>query len=120
MKFLLFYQFAFVAVLTVVSPLALTAAENRGIDKPVRHELAESISMFQDSTARRKPESKPQEQPEKPPQDVQDERLKEAQRRAIKQVPRSIPKLKPQAVTDRGIRRPPMKIPKKGLGGYRF
>jgi len=40
------------------------------------------------------------------------------QKSAIKQVPRSVPKLKPKAVTDRApIRRPPMRIPKKGFGG---
>lgn len=40
-------------------------------------------------------------------------------RSGIKQVPRSIPKVKPQAVTDRiPIRRPPMKIPRKGFGGF--
>jgi hypothetical protein len=43
------------------------------------------------------------------------------QKSGIKQVPRSIPKLKPQAVTDRiPIRRPPMRIPKKGFGGTHF
>ena len=43
------------------------------------------------------------------------------QRSVIKQVPRSIPKLKPQAVTDRmPIKRPPMRIPKKGFGGIHF
>jgi hypothetical protein len=43
------------------------------------------------------------------------------QKSGIKQVPRSIPKLKPQAVTDRiPIRRPPMRIPKKGFGGNHF
>lgn len=40
-------------------------------------------------------------------------------RSGIKQVPRSIPKIKPQAVRDRiPIRRPPMKIPRKGFGGF--
>ena len=114
---------AFIAALAVVLPLALTAADSEHIDKPGRHQLALSIlPMFQDSTAaRKKPEKKAQEQPEKIPQDVQDERLKEAERRSIKQVPRSIPKLKPQPVTERvKIRRPPMKVPKKGMGGYRF
>lgn len=43
------------------------------------------------------------------------------QRSGIKQVPRSIPKLKPKAVTDRmPIKRPPMRIPKKGFGGIHF
>jgi len=43
------------------------------------------------------------------------------QRSGIKQVPRSIPKLKPQAVNDRiPIRRPPMRIPKKGFGDIHF
>lgn len=40
-------------------------------------------------------------------------------RSGIKQVPRSIPKIKPQAVRDRiPIRRLPMKIPRKGFGGF--
>ncbi|SKB74606.1 hypothetical protein [Daejeonella lutea] len=115
-----FCHIAFVALFAAIMPLTLTAA-NGDMDKPLRRELAEVIlPMFQDSTARKRPEGKRQEQPEKPPQDVQDERLKEAQRRSIKQVPRSIPKLKPQPVPDRGIRRPPMKAPKKGYGGHRF
>lgn len=43
------------------------------------------------------------------------------QKSGIKQVPRSIPKLKPKAVTDRiPIRRPPMRIPKKGFGGFHY
>ena len=43
------------------------------------------------------------------------------QKSGIKQVPRSIPKLKPKAVTDRiPIRRPPMRIPKKGFGGIHY
>jgi len=123
MKFFFIYRMAFIAALAVVLPLALVAADSGHIDKPVRHQLAESLlPIFQDSTAsRKKAERKPQEQPEKIPQDVQDERLKEAERRSIKQVPRSIPKLKPQPVTERvKIRRPPMKVPKKGMGGYRF
>ncbi len=42
-------------------------------------------------------------------------------RSVIKQVPRSIPKLKPKAVTDRmPIKRPPIRIPKKGFGGIHF
>lgn len=112
---------AFAAVVTVLIPLTLTAS-GLSVDKPVRRELAESIlPMFQDSTSRKRPAGRDQDHPEKTPQDVQDERLKEAQRRAVKQVPRSIPKLKPQPVTDRAkIRRPPIKAPKKGLGGYRF
>ncbi len=117
----LVYRLAFVAVFAALTPLTLTAS-GLSVDKPMRRELAESIlPMFQDSTARKRSEGKRQDQPEKTPQDVQEERLKEAQRRAIKQVPRSIPKLKPQPVTDRAkIRRPPMKVPKKGMGGYRF
>lgn len=123
MKFLPFYRLTFIAALAAVSPLALIAADNGGSDKPVRHELAASLlPMFQDSTvAKRKSEGKSQEKTEKSAQDVREERLKEAQRREIKQVPRSIPKLKPQPVTERAkIRRPPMKVPKKGMGGYRF
>jgi len=42
-------------------------------------------------------------------------------RSVIKQVPRSMPKLKPKTVTDRmPIKRPPMRIPKKGFGGIHF
>ena len=53
--------------------------------------------------------------------EVNGENQRIRQRSGIKQVPRSIPKLKPQAVTDRiPIRRPPMRIPKKGFGGNHF
>ena len=40
------------------------------------------------------------------------------QKSSIKQVPRSIPKLKPKSINDRiQIRRPPMRVPKKGFRG---
>jgi hypothetical protein len=54
-------------------------------------------------------------------QEIKAENQRVRQKSGIKQVPRSIPKLKPKAVTDRiQIRRPPMRIPKKGIGGIHF
>lgn len=116
MKLFLFYRIALVAAMAAILPLTLTAA-GVSVEKPVKRELAEVIlPMFQDSTARKRSAGKDQDRPEKTPQDVRDERLKEAQRRAIKEVPRSIPKLKPQPVIDRAkIRRPPVKVPGKGI-----
>jgi hypothetical protein len=54
-------------------------------------------------------------------QEIKAENQRIRQKSGIKQVPRSIPKLKPKAVKDRiPIRRPPMRIPKKGIGGINF
>jgi hypothetical protein len=54
-------------------------------------------------------------------QEIKAENQRIRQKSGIKQVPRSMPKLKPKAVTDRiQIRRPPMKIPKKGIGAIHF
>lgn len=54
-------------------------------------------------------------------QEIKAENQRIRQKSGIKQVPRSMPKLKPKAVTDRvPIRRPPMRIPKKGIGGIHF
>lgn len=121
MKRLFFYHMALVALLIAIIPLTLTASEI-SLDKHLRRDLSQSLlPMFQDSTSRTKPESKRQDQPEKTAQEIQGERLKEAQKRGIKQVPRSIPKLKPQPVLDGiKIRRPPLKVPKKGLTVNRF
>jgi hypothetical protein len=54
-------------------------------------------------------------------EEIKAENQRIRQKSAIKQVPRSIPKLKPKSVTDRiPIRRPPMRIPKKGFGGIHY
>ncbi|HEY1061448.1 MAG TPA: hypothetical protein VGE44_07165 [Daejeonella sp.] len=54
-------------------------------------------------------------------EEIKAENQRIRQKSGIKQVPRSIPKLKPKAVTDRiPIRRPPMRIPKKGFGGIHY
>lgn len=51
-------------------------------------------------------------------EEIKAENQRIRQKSVIKQVPRSVPKLKPKGVTDRvPIRRPPMRIPKKGFGG---
>jgi len=51
-------------------------------------------------------------------QEINAENQRIREKSGIKEVPRSIPKLKPKAVTDRvPIRRPPMRVPKKGFGG---
>lgn len=121
MKRLLFYRLAGVAVLAVLSPLLLMASGGGSIDKPVRKEWVNAISMVQDSTTARKKSSDQSKEVQKLSQDDRNERLKEAQRREIKQVPRSLPKLKPQPVSEGfNIRRPPAKAPKKGMGGYSF
>ena len=54
-------------------------------------------------------------------QEINAENQRVRQKSGIKQVPRSMPKLKPKAVTNRvPIRRPQMRIPKKGIGGIHF
>jgi hypothetical protein len=57
----------------------------------------------------------------RPVQEINGRNQRIRQRSGIKQVPRSMPKLKPKTVTDRmPIKRPPMRIPKKGFGGIHF
>jgi len=122
-------------------PAILFAVDKEIEDKPFRKISVEEISsVFVDSIpVRRGGEKKEQDRPnvdirpgenrpgENRPDDIRrvpeinGENQRIRQRSGIKQVPRSIPKLKPQAVTDRiPIRRPPMRIPKKGFGGNHF
>jgi hypothetical protein len=134
-----------VAILGITSAMVF-AADKEIEDKPLRKiSVEEYSSVFIDSIpVRRGGEKKEQDRPagnirqeenrpgenrpgENRPGDIK--RVKETdrgnqrirQRSGIKEVPRSIPKLKPQPVTDRiPIRRPPMRIPKKGFGGAHF
>lgn len=89
----------------------------------VRKGLFVSPSFPLDSIpAKRLPEKKDQSDPKKRPlQEFRGEGESIRTKDGIKEVPRSIRKLKPKAVIDRfPIRRPPMRIPKKGLRGGRF
>lgn len=118
MNLLFFYRVVVISVLAVISPLALSASARLNSNKTERQVWTLAVlPIVQDSTARRKNSENSREN-QRPSEDIRDERLKEAQRRAIKEVPRSIPKLKPKPVTERiNIRRPPLKVPKKGMGG---
>lgn len=129
-----------------ILPAMLFAGEKEIDGKPVRILSIETIPViFQDSIPIRKSgDKKEQDRPaadtrqggnrpgdnrpgENRPEDIrrieeinaENQRIR--QKSGIKQVPRSIPKLKPKAVTDRiPIRRPPMRIPKKGFGGIHY
>lgn len=119
MNFLFLYRIFFISALAILLPLALSASARINSDYPVQQfRKVAALPMFQDSAAARKKNAKDAGENQRPSQDVREERLKEIQRRAIKEVPRSIPKLKPKPVTERiNIRRPPIKVPKKGMGG---
>ena len=129
--------FAFCGIL----PAMVYAGEKEIDGKPVRLKYKEDIPpIFLDTILpKRAGDKKEQDRPaadirpgenragENRPEDIrrieeiraENQRIR--QKSGIKQVPRSIPKLKPKAVTDRiPIRRPPMKIPKKGFGGIQY
>lgn len=80
---------------------------------------------FDSIPAKRLPEKKerldPVDPKKRPAQDFRGVGERDRTKGRIKEVPRSIKKLKPKAVIDRiPIRRPPMRIPKKGMRGPRF
>jgi hypothetical protein len=146
MKLLAVYLSIFLFATFGILPVMLYAGEKEIDGKPVRILSIESIpAIFQDSIpVRRGSDKKEQDRPaadtrqggnrpgenrpgENRPEDIrrieeinaENQRIR--QKSGIKQVPRSIPKLKPKAVTDRiPIRRPPMRIPKKGFGGIHY
>ena len=146
MKLLTVYLTIFLFVTFGILPAALYAGEKEVDGKPVRILSIEALPViFQDSIPlRRGADKKEQDRPvadtrqggnrpgdnrpgDNRPEDIrrieeinaENQRIR--QKSGIKQVPRSIPKLKPKAVTDRiPIRRPPMRIPKKGFGGIHY
>ncbi|MDO8993515.1 hypothetical protein [Daejeonella sp.] len=146
MKLIAVYLTIFLFATFGILPANLYAVEKEIDGKPVRILSIEAVPViFQDSIPiRRGGEKKEQDRPaadtrqggnrsgdngpgENRPEDIrrieeinaENQRIR--QKSGIKQVPRSIPKLKPKAVTDRiPIRRPPMRIPKKGFGGIHY
>jgi hypothetical protein len=141
MKLITVYRTIILFAIFGTLPAILFAVDKEIEDKPFRKISVENIvPVFVDSIpVRRGGEKKEQDRPagdirqgdnrpgENRPDDIRrvpeinGENQRIRQRSGIKQVPRSIPKLKPQAVTDRiPIRRPPMRIPKKGFGGNHF
>lgn len=146
MKLITVYRTIILFAIFGTLPAILFAVDKEIEDKPFRKiSVEEIIPVFVDSIpVRRGGEKKEQDRQggeirpgdkrpgenrpgENRPDDVRrvpeikGENQRIRQRSGIKQVPRSIPKLKPQAVTDRiPIRRPPMRIPKKGFGGNHF
>jgi hypothetical protein len=141
MKLITVYRTIILFAIFGTLPAILFAVDKEIEDKPFRKISVENIvPVFVDSIpVRRGGEKKEQDRPagdirqgdnrpgENRPDDIRrvpeinGENQRIRQRSGIKQVPRSIPKLKPQAVTDRiPIRRPPMRIPKKGFGGSHF
>ncbi len=146
MKLLTVYRTIILFALCGILPAMLYAGEKEIDGKPVRILSIEALPViFQDSIpVRRGADKKEQDRPasdtrqggnrpgdnrpgENRPEDIrrieeinaENQRIR--QKSGIKQVPRSIPKLKPKAVTDRiPIRRPPMRIPKKGFGGIHY
>jgi hypothetical protein len=141
MKLITVYRTIILFAIFGTAPAMLFAVDKEIEDKPFRKiSVDDIVPVFVDSIpVRRGGEKKEQDRPagdirqgenrpgENRPDDIRrvpeinGENQRIRQRSGIKQVPRSIPKLKPQAVTDRiPIRRPPMRIPKKGFGGYHF
>ena len=146
MKLITVYRTIILFALCGILPAVLYAGEKEIDGKPVRILSIETLPViFQDSIpVRRGADKKEQDRPaadtrqggnrpgdnrpgENRPDDIrrieeikaENQRIR--QKSGIKQVPRSIPKLKPKAVTDRiPIRRPPMRIPKKGFGGIHY
>lgn len=146
MKLITVYRTIILFALCGILPAMLYAGEKEIDGKPVRILSIEALPViFQDSIpVRRGADKKEQDRPasdtrqggnrpgdnrpgENRPEDIrrieeinaENQRIR--QKSGIKQVPRSIPKLKPKAVTDRiPIRRPPMRIPKKGFGGIHY
>lgn len=146
MKLITVYRTIILFALCGILPAVLYAGEKEIDGKPVRILSIETLPViFQDSIpVRRGVDKKEQDRPaadtrqdgnrpgdnrpgENRPDDIrrieeikaENQRIR--QKSGIKQVPRSIPKLKPKAVTDRiPIRRPPMRIPKKGFGGIHY
>jgi len=133
MKFINVYRTIFLFAIIGIFPAMLYAGDKEIDDKPLRKISVEEISLvLMDSIPVRRGADKTEQ--DRPGGDIRqgENRLDDIRRvreingenqrirkkSGIKQVPRSIPKLKPQAVTDRiPIRRPPMRIPKKGFGG---
>ena len=141
MKFINVYRTIFLFAIIGIFPAMLYAGDKEIDDKPVRKISVEEISLvLMDSIpVRRGADKTEQDRPggdirqgenrpgDNRPDDIRrvreinGENQRIRKKSGIKQVPRSIPKLKPQAVTDRiPIRRPPMRIPKKGFGGIHF
>ncbi|SDM07257.1 hypothetical protein SAMN05421813_105162 [Daejeonella rubra] len=141
MKLISVCRTIFLFAILGILPAMLYAGDKEIYDKPlIKISLEEISSVFMDSIpVRRGGDKKEQDRPvgdirqgenrpgENRPDDIRrvqeinGENQRIRQKSGIKQVPRSIPKLKPQAVTDRiPIRRPPMRIPKKGFGGIHF
>jgi len=141
MKLLTVYLTIFLFAILGILPAVLHAREKEFDGKPVRLKYTTEIpAILLDTVApRRTGEKRDQDRPaadarpgenrpgENRPEDIrrieeikaENQRIR--QKSGIKQVPRSIPKLKPKAVTDRiPIRRPPMRIPKKGFGGIHY
>ncbi|MFA6945195.1 MAG: hypothetical protein WC220_04760 [Pedobacter sp.] len=141
MKLIAVYRTIILFTLTGIFPAMLYAWDKEIDGKPLRKiSVLETSAVFVDSIpVRRAGDKKEQDRPaadirpgenrpgENRPDDIRriqeisGENQRIRQKSGIKQVPRSIPKLKPKAVTDRiPIRRPPMRIPKKGFGGIHF
>lgn len=136
MKLISVYRTIFLFAIIGILPAMLYAGDKEIEDKPLRKISVEQISLvFMDSIpVRSGTDKKEQDRPggenrpsENRPDDIRrareinGENQRIRKKSGIKQVPRSIPKLKPQAVTNRmPIRRPPMRIPKKGFGGSHF
>lgn len=141
MKLIAVYLSIFLFATFGILPAVLHARGKEFDGKPVRLKYTENIPpIFLDTIPpKRTGEKREQDRPsadarpgdnrpgENRPEDIrrieeikaENQRIR--QKSGIKQVPRSIPKLKPKAVTDRiPIRRPPMRIPKKGFGGIHY
>lgn len=141
MKFIAVYLIIILIALSGILPAISYAREKEINGKPMRLRYTQVIPLLLlDSIPTKKAgDKKEQDKPaadirrgenrpgENKPEDIrrieeikaENQRIR--QKSSIKQVPRSIPKLKPKAINDRiPIRRPPMRIPKKGFGGIHY
>jgi hypothetical protein len=136
MKLIPVYRTLILIAILGIFPAMLYAGDKEIEDKPIIKLSVEEIStVFIDSIPvkrggvkkeqdRQAGENRPGvNRPDdlRPVQEINGRNQRIRQRSGIKQVPRSMPKLKPKTVTDRmPIKRPPMRIPKKGFGGIHF
>lgn len=121
MKFILPYFTILILALVCTFPIKLIAGDKE-IELVRKGLFVSPTSPIDTIPPKQLPEKKEQLDPKRrPAQDFKDEGERVRTKGGIKEVPRSIKKLKPKPVIDRiPIRRPPMRIPKKGMRGVRF
>jgi hypothetical protein len=119
----LVYHTIFILTVSLGLPRILIARDKEILDRSKDHLTSQyDPTQFVDSIPRRRGgHDQDNGSKDRRPQDGRADLSGARQKPTIKEVPRSIPKLKPKTVTDRiPIKRPPFKIPKKGIRHLRF